>query len=48
MGTFLQSTAAFFAAILAALMTVALAVLTKGQFYMKKEATDIPKEDYIA
>ena len=47
MGTFLQSTAAFFAAILAALMTVALAVLTKGRFYMKKEANDIPEEDYI-
>ncbi|MGI2328493.1 purine-cytosine permease family protein [Planococcus sp. YIM B11945] len=48
MGTFLQSTAAFFAAILAATMTVVLAVLTKGRYYAKKEAMDIPEEDWIA
>lgn len=48
MGTFLQSTAAFFAAILAAVLTTGLAILTKGHYYVKKEVTDIPKEDYIA
>ncbi|WP_281863627.1 purine-cytosine permease family protein [Planomicrobium okeanokoites] len=48
MGTFLQSTAAFFAALLAAGLTVVLAVLTQGRYYQKAEATEIPKEDYIA
>ncbi|WP_282020738.1 purine-cytosine permease family protein [Planomicrobium okeanokoites] len=48
MGTFLQSTAAFFAALLAAGLTVVLAVLTQGRYYQKAEAKDIPKEDYIA
>ena len=48
MGTFLQSTAAFFAAILAAILTVFIAVLTKGKYYNKGVADDIPKEDYIA
>ncbi|MEC5423974.1 cytosine permease [Virgibacillus sp. C22-A2] len=47
MGTFLQSTAAFFAAILAAILTVVLAIATKGKYYVKKEANDIDKEDYI-
>lgn len=48
MGGFLQSTAAFFAAILAAILTVIIAVLTKGKYYSKGTADDIPKEDYIA
>ncbi|RKQ33985.1 purine-cytosine permease family protein [Oceanobacillus halophilus] len=48
MGTFLQSTAAFFASILAAILTIVLALITKGKYYIKKEATDIDKEDYIA
>lgn len=48
MGTFLQSTAAFFALILASILTVILAVATKGRYYVKREAHDIPKEDYIA
>lgn len=47
-GEFLQSTAAFFAAILAAIITVILAVTTKGKYYVRKEATDIDKDDYIA
>lgn len=47
MGTFLQSTAAFFAAILAAVLTVILAIFTKGKFYKKGEPHDIHKEDYI-
>ncbi|AQU77960.1 permease [Planococcus faecalis] len=48
MGTFLQSTAAFFALVLASILTVVLAVATKGRYYVKKETRDIPKEDWIA
>ncbi|MFC3039794.1 purine-cytosine permease family protein [Virgibacillus xinjiangensis] len=48
MGEFLQSTAAFFAAILAALLTVGLAIATKGKYYIKQDAKDIETEDYIA
>lgn len=48
MGTFLQSTAAFFAAILAAILTVIMARLTKGRYYIKDKVDDIPEEDYIA
>ncbi|MBS4207029.1 cytosine permease [Bacillus sp. FJAT-50079] len=48
MGTFLQSTAAFFAAILAAILTIIIAIFTKGKYYLKKEANDIPREDYVA
>lgn len=47
MGEFLQSTAAFFAALLAAILTIVLAKYTNGKYYIKKEANDIPKEDYI-
>jgi len=48
MGTFLQSTAAFFAAILASILTVVLAIITKGKYYTKQEAKDIAREEYIA
>ncbi len=48
MGVFLQSTAAIFAAILASILTVVIAIFTKGAYYVKQEASDIPKEDYIA
>ncbi|MER2030890.1 MAG: cytosine permease [Solibacillus sp.] len=48
MGTFLQNTAAFFAALMAAILTVILGLVTKGRYYSKKEANDIPKEDWIA
>ncbi|GAA0305373.1 purine-cytosine permease-like protein [Gracilibacillus halotolerans] len=47
MGEFLQSTAAFFAAILAAMLTFVLAIFTKGKYYVKKDVNDIPSEDYI-
>jgi purine-cytosine permease-like protein len=47
MGTFLQSTASIFAAILAGILTIIFAVATKGKYYVKKEMNDIPKEDYI-
>ncbi|SFD41287.1 Purine-cytosine permease [Lentibacillus persicus] len=48
MGTFLQSTAAFFAALLAAVLTVTLAIATKGRYYIKNENKNVAKEDYIA
>ena len=48
MGPFLQSTAAFFAALLAAILTVVIAVMTKGKYYIKQKANDIEKEEYIA
>ncbi|WP_172373339.1 purine-cytosine permease family protein [Sporosarcina jiandibaonis] len=48
MGTFLQSTAAFFAAILAAILTILIALITKGNYYISEEPIDVPKEDYIA
>jgi TctA family transporter len=47
MGTFLQSTASIFAAILAGILTIIFAVSTKGKYYIKQETNDIPKEDYI-
>lgn len=48
MGTFLQSTAAFFAALLASILTIILAISTKGKYYIKEEAIDVAKEEYIA
>lgn len=48
MGPFLQSTAAFFAMILAAILTVVFAVFTQGKYYITKENKDIPEDDYIA
>ncbi|KKB34122.1 Two-component hybrid sensor and regulator [Bacillus thermotolerans] len=36
MGTFLQNTATFFAAVLASLLTIAVAVYTKGRYYSKE------------
>lgn len=48
MGTFLQSTAAFFAALMAAVLTVVLGMVTKGRYYSKREVHDVPKEDWIA
>jgi purine-cytosine permease-like protein len=48
MGSFLQSTAAFFAAILASILTIILAIFTNGRYYIKQEANDIAREEYIA
>ncbi|WP_339226147.1 permease [Oceanobacillus sp. FSL K6-2867] len=48
LGTFLQSTAAFFAAILAAILTVVIAITTKGRYYIKQENTRVDRRDYIA
>ncbi|WP_225229787.1 purine-cytosine permease family protein [Sporosarcina quadrami] len=47
MGVFLESTAAFFAAILAAVLTVLIAVITKGKYYLVSEPTDILEEDKL-
>ena len=38
MGTFLQNTATFFAAILASVLTVIIAIYTKGKYYSKSES----------
>ncbi|MGG0670712.1 cytosine permease [Lederbergia citrisecunda] len=47
MGVFLQSTAAFFAAVLAAILTVIMAVLTKGKYYLLQEPTHIVEKDKL-
>lgn len=47
MGPFLASTAAFFASALAAVLTVMLAVLTKGRYYLKNEVDDIDPKDIL-
>lgn len=47
MGPFLQSTAAFFAAVLAALLTVLIAYITKGKYYLKAEVKDIDERDIL-
>lgn len=41
MGTFLQNTATFFAAILASVLTVIIAVYTKGKYYSKSESKNM-------
>lgn len=48
LGEFLQSTAAFFSSILAAILTVVIAILTKGAYYVKVEDKNVDKEDMIA
>ncbi|KAB2334546.1 permease [Cytobacillus depressus] len=47
-GEYLQSTAAINAALLSAVLTVLLAILTKGKYYSKGEPEDIENEDFIA
>ena len=47
MGVFLQSTAAFFASILAAVLTVIIAVMTKGKYYLHHEPTNVAEEDKL-
>jgi purine-cytosine permease-like protein len=39
-GVFLQNVASFFAAIIAFVLTIILAIVTKGKYYCKKEAND--------
>lgn len=48
MGNFLQNTAAFFAAILAAALTVVIAIATKGKYYLNSVPKDVEREDRIA
>lgn len=47
-GGFLQNVAAFFAAILAFIITIILAVATKGKYYNKNNADDIPTNEFIS
>ncbi|QED47797.1 purine-cytosine permease family protein [Cytobacillus dafuensis] len=46
-GVFLQNVAAFFAAILAFILTIVLAITTKGKYYSKKEANDVSTNEMI-
>ncbi|SFE53095.1 purine-cytosine permease family protein [Alteribacillus iranensis] len=48
MGMFLQSVAAFFAAVIAFVLTIIIAAATKGKYYLKQEANDVSKDEYIA
>lgn len=48
MGIFLQSTAAIFAALMAAILTVIIGIMTNARYYLKKETNDTPKEDWLA
>jgi purine-cytosine permease-like protein len=48
MGVFLQNIAAFFAAILAFVLTIVIAVATKGKYYAKSTANDISNDEIIA
>ena len=50
MGPFMQSTAAFFAALLAALLTIVIAYITKGKYYLNdnaKKINDIDERDIL-
>ncbi|MGG1658232.1 purine-cytosine permease family protein [Brevibacillus sp. NRS-1366] len=47
-GSFLQNTAAFLSAILAFILTIVLATITKGKYYARKKADDIPQDEMIA
>lgn len=47
MGVFLESTAAFFAAVLAAILTVILAKVTNGKYYLKHEPENINEQDRL-
>lgn len=47
MGLFLETTAAFFAALLASILTVVIAMMTKGKYYLLEEPEDIVQDDKI-
>ena len=47
MGDFLASTAAFFAAALAAVLTIIIAYITKGKYYLNAEVNDIDQRDIL-
>ena len=44
MGTFLQNTATFFAAILASVLTITVAVYTKGKYYSKESKESVQRK----
>jgi purine-cytosine permease-like protein len=48
MGVFLQNVAAFFAAIIAFVLSIVLAVMTKGKYYAKSLAKDITEDELIS
>ncbi|WP_040286547.1 purine-cytosine permease family protein [Sporosarcina koreensis] len=48
MGVFLESTAAFFAALLAAVLTIVIAVMTKGKYYLIREPEHIHQDDRLS
>ncbi|MGP4081504.1 hypothetical protein ACTWQL_16480 [Pseudalkalibacillus sp. R45] len=48
MGTFLQNTAAFFAAILSFVLTIVLAIASRGKYYVKTDNSNVPKDEDIA
>src|SRR5699024_10298062 len=48
MGTFLESTAALFGAVMSSVVTIVIALTTKCAYDIHYDAEDIPKEDYIA
>ncbi|MGE5703349.1 MAG: purine-cytosine permease family protein [Clostridia bacterium] len=48
MGMFFQNIAAFGAAVLAFVLTIVLAVATKGKYYARQIAVDVPEDEKIA
>ena len=44
MGTFLQNTATFFAAILASILTITVAIYTKGKYYSKESKESVQRK----
>ncbi|MFC4766196.1 purine-cytosine permease family protein [Effusibacillus consociatus] len=48
MGVFLQNIAAFFAAIIGFVLTIVLAIATKGKYYAKDSANDISYDELVA
>ena len=47
MGSALASTAAFFAGIIAFVMTIILAIITKGKYYVKEYVDDFPDDEHF-
>ncbi|MBB4827042.1 hypothetical protein HNO89_004333 [Sporosarcina luteola] len=43
----MESTAAFFAALLASILTVVIAILTRGKYYLIQEPEGIVEDDKI-
>ncbi|WP_017755078.1 purine-cytosine permease family protein [Calidifontibacillus oryziterrae] len=47
LGVFLQNVAAFFAAIIAFVLTIIIAIASKGKYYSKNAADDIPAHEHL-